>query len=145
MIVTRATFEGQDDVRRALEAMVARAEAETPEAINAILRLVASQQRMLLGLGSHAPGTKTGSPPGSPPWRISGHLMDSATVQRARPAGPYRWEGAAGPTARYGRIQELGGRTGAGHRTYLPPRPSLRPAWDLVRPTVSSTFKGTWG
>jgi phage gpG-like protein len=28
----------------------------------------------------------------------------------------------------YSRIQELGGRTGRNHATYLPPRPYMRPA-----------------
>lgn len=138
-------FTGQDDVSRAILARIARAEEETPGAVNDILRLVALQQRTLLNAGSHPPGTKTGSPPGSPPWRITGHLMDGVTVQRARLVGPWRWEGKVGGTAVYTRIQELGGWTGRGHRSYLPPRPSLRPAWDLVRPTVSHTFQATWG
>lgn len=145
MVRISGRWEGQDQVSARLTEMAARAEEETPRAINDVLRLVATQQRTLLNLGSHPPGTKTGSVPGSPPWRISGHLMDSSRVQRARPTGPGRWEGQTGGTAVYSRIQELGGWTGAGHRTYLPPRPSLRPAWDLVRPTVRETFRATWG
>lgn len=143
--MVRVHFEGQDDVHRAILERIARKAEETPDAINAILRLVAAQQRTLLTAGSHPPGTKTGSPPGSPPWRITGHFMDSVTVQRARPVGAWRWEGKVGATAVYSRIQELGGWTGRGHRTHLPARPSLRPAWDLVRPTVSRTFRATWG
>jgi phage gpG-like protein len=137
-------FEGQDKLHDAIGAMIAEKVAATPEALNAALRTVATQQRTLLNMGSHARGTKTGSPPGSPPWRISGALRDSVTVRRARPTGPYRWEGQVGPTSRYGRIQELGGDTGRGHRTHLPPRPSLYPAWAIVRPTLNSSFAAAW-
>lgn len=133
-------FTGQHEVIARFAEMAAKAEAETPAAINEILRRVAMQQRTLLNLGSHPPGTRTGSVPGSPPWRITGRLMDSATVRRARLTGPGRWEGMTGPTAVYGRVQELGGGP-----YNLPPRPSLRPAWDLVRPTVSTQFRAAWG
>lgn len=135
-----AYFTGQREVIAKFREMRLRAEVETPASINDILRKVATQQRMLLNLGSHPPGTRTGSAPGSPPWRISGHLGDSVTVRRARSVGPGRWEGAAGPTAVYSRVQELGGGP---YR--LPARPSLRPAWDLVRPTVSHQFHAAWG
>ena len=133
-------FTGQHEVIAKFHEMIARAEAETPANVNDILRKVALQQRTLLNLGAHLPGTRTGSAPGSPPWRITGHLGDSVTVRRARSTGPGRWEGAAGPTAVYGRVQELGGGP-----WNLPARPSLRPAWDLVRPTVSSQFRAAWG
>lgn len=133
-------FSGQHEWFAGFRAMAAKAEAETPAAINEILRKVATQQRTLLTLGSHPPGTRTGSAPGSPPWRITGHLSDSVTVRRARHGGAGRWEGSAGPTAIYGRVQELGGG-----RYRLPARPSLRPAWGLVRPTVSSQFRAAWG
>jgi phage gpG-like protein len=125
--------------------MVADAREETPKRINEVLRSVARQQRTLLTLGSHPPGTRTGSPPGSPPWRITGHLADSVTVRRATSTGLDTWAGYVGPTAIYGRIQELGGDTGRGHRTHLPPRPSLYPAWAIVRPTVGPGFVATWG
>jgi hypothetical protein len=133
-------FVGQHEWFAWFRDQAAKAEIETPAAINEILRKVAIQQRTLLNLGSHPPGTRTGSVPGSPPWRISGHLGDSVTVRRARSTGLGRWEGAAGPTAVYGRVQELGGGP-----YNLPARPSLRPAWDLVRPTVSSQFRAAWG
>jgi hypothetical protein len=138
--VGRTYFTGQHEAMAALRAMAAKAEAETPGTINGILLKVATQQRTLLNLGSHPPGTRTGSVPGSPPWRISGHLTDSVTVRRARLTGLGRWEGQVGPTAVYGRVQELGGGP-----WNLPARPSLRPAWDLVRPTVSQQFRAAWG
>lgn len=140
-----ADVRGVPEVIGAMMGMVAQARVDTPAQINDALRVVARQQRTLLNLGSHSPGTKTGSPPGSPPWRITGRLMDSVTVRRATPTGLDRWEGMVGPTAVYGRIQELGGDTGRGHRTHLPPRPSLYPAWVIVRPTIRPQFTAAWG
>lgn len=117
--------------------------AATGVALEKILRRVARQQRVLLSMGWHPYGTKTGSVPPEPPWRISGRMSRSVKV-----FGPVlfgviraRWTGKVGPSAVQGRIQELGGWTGAGHRTYLPPRPSLGPAWSIVRPTVRPTFE----
>lgn len=136
----RTYFTGQHEWYAHFRELREKAEIETPATINEILRKVAIQQRTLLNLGSHPPGTRTGSAPGSPPWRISGHLTDSVTVRRARSTGPGRWEGQVGPTAVYGRVQELGGGPYS-----LPARPSLRPAWDLVRPTVSHQFRAAWG
>lgn len=143
--MTSIEWQGVDKFLAALAARGVKASADTPAAINDVLRTVARQQRTLLNLGSHPKGTKTGSPPGSPPWRITGHLMDSVTVRRAVPTGFGRWEGQVGPTARYGRIQELGGNTGRGHRTHLPPRPSLYPAVAIIRPTVGAAFRSAWG
>jgi phage gpG-like protein len=140
-----ATVSGVPEAIGALMDMVAKARIDTPRQINDSLRVVARQQRTLLSLGEHPRGTKTGSPPGSPPWKISGNLMDSVRVWRATPDGLDRWEGWVGPTAVYARIQELGGDTGREHRTHLPPRPSLYPAWRIVQPTVRPAFKATWG
>lgn len=130
--------------RSALQADVDRERQRTPFAINEVLGRIAAQQRILLVLGTHPRGTPTGSQPGTPPWKISGDLRDSVRVQRARRIGPDRWAGNVGPTIVYGRIQELGGWTGAGHRTYLPPRPSLKPAWRLVRPTIPRHMRDGW-
>lgn len=80
-----------------------------------------------LTLRSHLPGTPTPSAPGQPPALITGALAGSVTHQG--PTGVAgRYEVVVGATTVYARIQELGGRTGAGHRTVLPPRPYLHPA-----------------
>jgi phage gpG-like protein len=144
LVGLKVKFSGQDAMENALKSKVDKARLQTPFAINEILARVANQQRTLLNLGSHPPGTPTGSAPGSPPWRISGHLRNSVRVRRALPKGADKWTGSVGPTAIYGRIQELGGRAGRGHSVYLPPRPSLKPAWALVRPTLSSKFRTAW-
>lgn len=135
---------GVDRVVAGLAAIVAREVEATPDAVEQVLQRVARQEKTLLSLGWHERGTPTGSAPGSPPWRISGALMGSVFVEPARPSGAFSWSGRVGPTSRYGRIHELGGNTGRGHRTYLPPRPHLAPAWRIVRPSVPSVFRGAW-
>ena len=88
----------------------------------------------------HPPETKTPSLPGMPPAFISMHLSDSVTVR------PGLESTKVGPTARYARIQELGGwmqghpymywredgvkYRSEGHR--LPARPYWKPSVDEV-------------
>ncbi len=139
-----ARFEGQDRVYAAFAAMMAKAEAETVKTIESVLEKVARQERTMLSLGWHPKGTRTGSIPPAPPWRISGDLSRSVRVEKPHSTGPFRWEGRMGPTAIYARIQELGGVTGRGHRTVLPARPHLKPAWEIVRPSVHGQFVKAW-
>lgn len=80
---------------------------------------------------SHPPGTKTPSPPGQPPALVTGRLRASVRKEPAsgaRQVGPHRFQTKVGPTTVYGRIQELGGRTGRNHATVLPARPAVMPA-----------------
>ena len=133
-----------DAFRNAVKALGEAMRTATGKAVNECLRVAALQERTLLDLGRHPLGTRTGSPPGSPPWLVTGHLHDSVKVRRARETAPGVWYGEMGPSAIYGRIQELGGNTGRGHRTHLPPRPHLYPAWRLVRPTMRDTFIKAW-
>lgn len=77
---------------------------------------------------SHPPGTGTPSPPGFPPARVTGQLAISIRTDPPIQVGSASWKTRVGPTAVYGRIQELGGVTGRNHATRLPPRPYLRPA-----------------
>jgi len=65
------------------------------------------------------------SPPGQPPTLQTGQLRRSIRVEGPTRVGPGSWESKTGPTAVYGRIQELGGVTGRGHATTLPARPYL--------------------
>jgi hypothetical protein len=139
----RAEWQGLDDVYRALVATEEHGHRAGAKAVNDVAATVARQQRKLLVLGSHRRGTKTGSPPGSPPWRITGALRDSVKVRRARARGSVI-QAQVGATTVYARIQELGGDTGRDHRTHLPPRPSLYPAWKIVRPTVGRTVLVAW-
>jgi hypothetical protein len=85
-----------------------------------------------LSLSSHGRGTPTPSPPGSPPSLITGALRRSVITEPPRGGGGL-WSASGGPTIVYSRVQELGGRTGRGHRTVLPPRPYVRPAVEQLR------------
>jgi len=98
---------------------------------------------------SHAPGTRTPAPPGSPPAAITGGLRRSVRLTAARPTGAYRATAEVSPRIIYARIQELGGTVTAKHLTQsgrpgylrwsgpggfrfarsvtLPPRPYMRP------------------
>ena len=108
------------------------------------LEQVARQERTLLSLGWHSPGTPTGSVSPQPPWRVSGHLSRSVMTTRPRLSWGWRglaWKGSVGADAVYARIHELSGWTGRGHKTYLPPRPHLRPAWEIARPMVRPVFE----
>jgi hypothetical protein len=143
-VTVRVVVEGVPALQRALTDMGERMSQATAEAVNEVLRTAVQQQRTLLALGRHPPGTPTGSPPGSPPWWITGDLHDSVKLRRAKLTAPGTWFGEMGPTTIYSRIQELGGDTGWQHHTHLPPRPSLYPAWRIVRPTMRDTFTRHW-
>ncbi|RCG19119.1 hypothetical protein DQ384_38225 [Sphaerisporangium album] len=77
---------------------------------------------------THSKGTLTPSPPGSPPALVSGGLRRSVKARRPRQTGAARWEAHTAPSIEYSRIQELGGWTGRGHLSYLPPRPYVGPS-----------------
>jgi len=143
MLGYRVEFDGEQFLD-GLDALADRVGRATPPAINEILREVQQVQRRLLNLGAHPRGTRTGSKAPAPPWRVSGAMIRRVRVDRADMIGPHMWEGKVGPTSVYGRIHELGGFTGRGHRTYLPPRPSLKPAWTSVRPRMGHTFRRHW-
>jgi len=132
-----------DRLLLALTELGARYEKATEKATSHVLHQVQHQQRNMLSIGEHDEGTPTGSVPPMPPWRISGTLSRSVWVEEPK-FSLGGWTGRVGPTAIYGRIQELGGWTGAGHRTHLPARPSLKPAWAIVRRTAMSTYAKYW-
>lgn len=139
-----ARWEGIDELEAALDATVVRIDAATKSATKKALDQVARQEKVLLSLGWHPPGTPTGSTPGTPPWRISGHLRDEVSVDGPHPAGRHGWTGQVGSKATYARIHELGGWTGRGHQTKLPARPHLKPAWKIVRPTIRRMYIRAW-
>ena len=87
--------------------------------------------KMNLSMTYHATGGP-GSPPGTPPAYVSGELRNSVVKTSESGPGPVAWVDIA-PTTIYARIQELGGISGAGHRTHLLPRPYVRPALDQGR------------
>lgn len=87
---------------------------------------------------THQPGVATNSPPGEPPALVTGKLRGSVVVKG--PVGARtRWAVVVGGTVVYARIQELGGRTGRGYNTVLPPRPYIKPAAERVIHTGLAT------
>jgi phage gpG-like protein len=96
-----------------------------------------------LTLRSHPPGTPTPSAPGQPPALITGTLAGSV-VTRGPIGAAGRYEMVVGATAEYARIHELGGRTGAGHRTVLPPRPYVHPALIAAQRDMLAVMIRTW-
>jgi hypothetical protein len=119
---------GVAEFRRALDEIVADVSAATRLAVTTGGHLVEAEAKRQLGLRSHARGTQTPSAPGSPPALITGTLRRSIKVTPPEEHGPTGWTISIGPTAVYGRIQELGGYAGAGGATHLPPRPYMEPA-----------------
>src|SRR6184192_2354815 len=113
------------------------AERGGPKAAEAMGRVLAHGiQVNELRRFTHPAGTPTTSPKGQPPARVTGSLARSIRqepVSGGKPVGPFRYETTVGPTIVYGRIQELGGWSGKGHNTYLPPRPYIVPATIRLR------------
>lgn len=112
----------------ALDGMVAAADYAAREATGKGAHLIEAETKKNLSIGSHARGEPTTSAPGTPPDLVTGQLRRSIRVQGPTKTGPGTWESKTGPTAVYGRIQELGGVTGRGGATTLPARPYLEPA-----------------
>jgi phage gpG-like protein len=132
--VVSVRLEGVDALARALDDLRDRAGVAAGDAVDAMANVAKTAIRTNLNLTSHPPGTPTPSPPGSPPSRITGALDDSVreTLRHHEPSVGHA-ENHVAPTMIYSRIQELGGWTGAGHRSFLPPRPYVRPALEAAR------------
>lgn len=128
---------GAGAFKSALNSLGRRMHQATKRAMADNLRESREYAELMLMRYSHPRGTPTPSRRGEPPAWITGHLHDSLSPTGPRDgAGGVTWQ--LGPTAVYGRIQELGGVCGAGHRTVLPPRPYMRPTYDQLR------GDGTW-
>lgn len=109
----------------ALDRIIAAIEDFTPAAVEECRDQTRRDTVRLLRMRMHPPGTPTPSPPGEPPAKISGDLLRSVVGSPVERTGEWTWRAWVGPTSVYGRIQELGGVSGRGHRTHLPPRPYL--------------------
>ena len=135
---------GVAEFRRALDEMVARASAAAATAVTTGGHLIEAEAKRQLGLQSHKRGTQTPSAPGEPPALVSGTLRRSIKVTAPEPKGPTGWTISVGPSAIYGRIQELGGDVWNG--AVLPPRPYMQPALDkLVSDgTLAACYADAW-
>lgn len=128
MVSTRAEVKVRVRKQRtinALDRIIAAIEDLTPLAVEEVRDQTRRDAVRLLSMRQHPPGTRTPSPPGEPPAKISGDLLRSVKADPVVRTGEWRWRARVGTRIVYGRIQELGGVSGRGHRTYLPPRPYL--------------------
>lgn len=128
----------------ALSAMVARQNAATRIGLGKSAHLLEREIKAQLSLGSHERGEPTTSAPGEPPDLVSGDLRRSVQVEGPGPRGSGSWEVSVGPTVVYGRIQELGGRTGRHGATVLPARPYVAPALDEMKPIMRTVMREAW-
>lgn len=140
MIVLR----GVDKFLGAVDLKVAQMRRATAAATAKALHLIEKRTKEKLGLKSHKKGTPTPSSPGEPPALISGNLRRSIQVEGPIPVTANSWRGSVGPTAAYGRVQELGGATGRGGRSHLPARPFLQPSYDELKDEIRAIFEAAW-
>src|SRR5689334_23888818 len=98
---------GVEQFMAAAEAKVAEMRAATRVATATALHLIEKRAKEKLSEKSHQPGTPTPSGRGEPPALITGNLRRSIKVTGPDPEGVDGWRGKVGPTAIYGRIQEL--------------------------------------
>lgn len=137
------SIEGVDEFAAALDALQQRMHSATRKATKDGLTLLQRRAHGRLSRYYHPPGTRTPSPPGQPPARISGHLRGSLSPTGPVPTGS-GFTGQLGPTAVYSRIQELGGRAGRGHSVTLPPRPYLAPTVRDSRNDLRRLYVVAW-
>jgi hypothetical protein len=128
-----------------------RMQSRTWRATRRGMGVIEKRVKIYLRTYTHPEGTPTPSPPGGPPALVTGNLMRSWRSKGPRLGrAPYgligggKVEMEGGPTAVYSRIQELGGRTGAGHRTVLPKRPYVRPMVLVVRREIRRIYVENW-
>jgi hypothetical protein len=135
--------DGADEWAVAAEALLERVRLETGGAVDDGLALIQQEAQRNLTFYTHPPGTPTPSAPGEPPALISGALRRAVKIRRLL-FGPLVFSGAVGSTSVYGPIQERGGWAGRAHRSYLPPRPWLRPAALSAAPKIRKLFVDAW-
>lgn len=137
---------GVAQLTEAFTGMLASLHTATRYATAQASHLLEREIKAQLALTSHPRGTPTPSSPGEPPSLVTGTLRRSISVKGPTPLGYGRWEAHIGPTAVYGRIQELGGVTGRGGATQLPPRPYVRPAYEKLARSgaLTALYSSAW-
>lgn len=135
------TVQGVPEVQAALKAMLAKARQANRNTVRDVGAEIEKATKRTLTTSSHQRGTPTPSMPGEPPSLVSGNLRRSVLTR-----GPYStgdgYSVTVGPTAIYGRIQELGGEAGRGAQ--LPARPYLGPAWEQVLSRIPEIAARNW-
>lgn len=120
---------------------VTQMRAATRQATAKALHLLERRAKENLARSSHRLGEPTSSLPGDPPALVSGNLRRSITVTGPTAVTASTWKGQVGPTAVYGRVQELGGDTG---RATLPARPYMDPALRDTLTEIQAIFARAW-
>jgi hypothetical protein len=136
-----ADLDGMDAMLSALEGMVGKVYAGTPDALAQAGHLVEGLVKQELSRTAHARGTPTPSAPGSPPSLISGALRRSVQVDGPQPNGGASWTVSIGSGLVYAAIQERGGV--AGHAR-LPARPYMYPGLMAALPGIESVMFQAW-
>lgn len=115
-------WHGAENFDRALQRLTADASQAARRGANAAALAVATRTKQKLTTSTHRKGEPTPSKPGEPPSLVTGTLRRSIKVVPAEPQGRGAWLAKVGPTAVYGRMQELGGPL---------PRSPYRPMYKL--------------
>lgn len=115
---------GDVDVSALISSLQGLQHRASPAARAAVDGMAEAAQTAMRAALSHGPAP---SPRGTPPARRSGALERSVKARPALQTGPARWEAHTYSGIAYARIHEVGGWTGRGHATYLPPRPYVAP------------------
>lgn len=134
---------GVRELLGAFTRMGAQLDAASIAATTAAAHLVEERIKTQLGATSHERGTPTPAAPGSPPSLVTGTLRRSVSVTGPNHSGE-GWVSEVGPTAVYSRVQDMGGVTGRGHRTRLPARPYVRPAYESAVGEIGGIFREAW-
>lgn len=139
-------IEGLSELTAALAGTVKEADRATRMATARSAHFLEGEIKKTLSKASHRKGTPTPSAPGEPPALVTGTLRRSITVKGPLRFGTGRWLAEVGPTVVYGRIQELGGVTGRGGATRLPPRPYVKPPYERVIASgvLARTYREAW-
>ncbi len=137
-------LEGAAELKSTLLGTISAQQAATRQATATAAHLIERTAKEKLATTSHAAGTPTPSAPGEPPSLVTGNLRRSVRVvgpESTMLGGFQGWKAQIGPTAVYGRIQELGGPTLHG---MLPARPYLEPSYLEVKPKLRPIFEAAW-
>lgn len=135
---------GLSELNGAFMALEHDLQAATRVATAKVAHMAEAAIKQMLTTSSHPKNTPTPSQPGEPPSLVTGTLRRSIKVTGPVPAGMGRWLAEVGPTAVYGRVQELGGTAGRG--ATLPPRPYVQPAFEQLVATgaITRTYHLAW-
>jgi phage gpG-like protein len=131
---------GTTDAEVAVSALMLEVDRATAVATSAAAEAVREKIHEKLTAQEHPPGTPTPSRSGDPPAKVSGRLANSVERGNVENRGFGDYAITVGPDAVYARIQELGGDTGRGHLTHLPPRPYVAPAMREALPEIEAIF-----